>query len=273
MGISALRIENKADYVTDVPGLLTWICAMAVEGGSWLFGKAAGIDATSFWPRVGRALCQGWCWIWNCFQRKRPSESEPEGVTEGWSWMTPSVWHVWGYFHVGQALKLDYDWVKVPPKGWPAQAMTAAAAAAAAAAEPRASENFLAVGSFPNTHNLELYLYLVSLLTQHGPPSGPQAGESAARNPLLLNKSADILADTRFPADWWAQDNKRGCTQTTEGHWVFGSQTSQQRYTPTSSNSSSSQGYSDVEQKPDQLVTPGAAAADKAVKVTVNITA
>jgi len=33
MGISALRIENKADYVTDVPGLLTWICAMAVEGG------------------------------------------------------------------------------------------------------------------------------------------------------------------------------------------------------------------------------------------------
>jgi len=276
-GIRALRIENKSDYVTDVPGLMTWFCAQFVEDHPWLFGKAAALDATSRWPRLGRSLCRLKCRLRNKFQRRLPqvppgaTQRAPEAALpskpEGWSWVTPSVWHVWGYFHVGQALKLDYNWVKVAPEGWPTQG---AVAAAGGGAEKGPSKGFLAVGGFPTTHNLELYLYLISLLDRNGPPSGLWAGESAARNPLLLNKSADILADQAYPADWWGHETKRGCKQTAEGHWVFDPQAIVACPTPPSScccdcsgsnggSSSSSvgmlssQGSNDVQQELDQF--------------------
>jgi hypothetical protein len=55
---------------------------------------------------------------------------------------------------------------------------------------------------------LQLYLYLVSLL-----------GSGTGRNPLLLNKSDDVLADKGIPANWWGAAGKRGFTQV-KGRWV-----------------------------------------------------
>jgi hypothetical protein len=60
---------------------------------------------------------------------------------------------------------------------------------------------------------LQLYIYLVSLLGATG------VGEKTTRNPLLLNQSDDILKDTAFPADWWREEKKRGCTHEDDGHW------------------------------------------------------
>jgi len=66
----------------------------------------------------------------------------------------------------------------------------------------------------------QLYIYLISLLSPAGPPRGRCAGISATRNPLLLNKSDDILGEEKLPATWWGKDDKRGCRQV-DGRWVY----------------------------------------------------
>jgi hypothetical protein len=62
-----------------------------------------------------------------------------------------------------------------------------------------------------------LYLYLVSLLGQQ-PPVPLQS--STPRNPLLLNKSDDLLLDKTYPANWWLEPDRRGYRQE-DGYWVY----------------------------------------------------
>ena len=60
---------------------------------------------------------------------------------------------------------------------------------------------------------MQLYLYLLSKL-------GPEGPADTSRNPLLLNKGGDNLADKRYPADWWRAPDKRGYKQV-DGRWTY----------------------------------------------------
>jgi hypothetical protein len=72
-------------------------------------------------------------------------------------------------------------------------------------------------------------MYLMSLLGRNG-------REPSSRNPLLLNKSDDLLSDEHYPANWWRQPDKRGYRKDEGGYWIYpGSasvQTSTQAFTP-----------------------------------------
>jgi hypothetical protein len=72
-------------------------------------------------------------------------------------------------------------------------------------------------------------MYLLSLLGRNG-------REPSSRNPLLLNKSDDLLSDEHFPANWWRQPDKRGYKQDDGGCWIYpgsvAEQTSAQAFTP-----------------------------------------
>jgi hypothetical protein len=63
---------------------------------------------------------------------------------------------------------------------------------------------------------LQLHLYLLSLLGKTGLEPG-----GTSRNPLLLNKSADLLSDKLFPADWWRHSTYRGYGTDKDGYWVY----------------------------------------------------
>jgi len=62
---------------------------------------------------------------------------------------------------------------------------------------------------------LQLYLHVLSLLGENGWRS------SSSRNPFLLNKTDDILADKQFPADWWHFHGHRGYELLPNGSWDF----------------------------------------------------
>jgi hypothetical protein len=60
---------------------------------------------------------------------------------------------------------------------------------------------------------LQLHLYLVSLASNVGTTPGTD------RNPILLNKSSDLLAyDKKIPAYWWDAPDKRCCSRV-NGRW------------------------------------------------------
>jgi hypothetical protein len=56
-----------------------------------------------------------------------------------------------------------------------------------------------------------VYLYLLSKL---GTADG-----ATSRNPLLINKGDDILADKALPANWWRYARMRGCRLNASGRW------------------------------------------------------
>ncbi|KAG2437291.1 hypothetical protein HXX76_005949 [Chlamydomonas incerta] len=101
----------------------------------------------------------------------------------------------WGYFHAGTIMEVDSD------------------------SDPA----FNKVGSTPRSglmklpsgkhHNLEVYLYLLSL-------KGVKSG-ATTRNKLFLNKGDDILIDTKaYPADWWrATSDRRYRLRPQDGRW------------------------------------------------------
>ncbi|KAG2439754.1 hypothetical protein HYH02_010631 [Chlamydomonas schloesseri] len=101
----------------------------------------------------------------------------------------------WGYFHAGTIMEVDSD------------------------SDPAFNE----VGSTPRSgrfvklpsgkhHNLEVYLYLLSLKGA--------AGGTTTRNKLFLNKGDDILEDKTFPADWWrAPLDRRYRLRPQDGRW------------------------------------------------------
>jgi hypothetical protein len=45
--------------------------------------------------------------------------------------------------------------------------------------------------------------------------------KQTSRNPLLLNKSDDVLSDKSYPANWWRQPNKRRYRKDKDGYWVY----------------------------------------------------
>lgn len=117
-----------------------------------------------------RQLCRDWCRYWDGFSQDREHPQVAPALAEAtflrWlkaprQWLNaavadvkrwvkgPSLLHVWGFFHVGQALKLNAAWVKVGPKGWPQQPGGWRA-------------RFLKDVRFPDTHNLEVSLALAS---------------------------------------------------------------------------------------------------------------
>ena len=67
----------------------------------------------------------------------------------------------------------------------------------------------------------QVYLYLLwAKATNTGTNTGPR------RNPLLLNKGADIMKEKKYPADWWRYADDRGCKLVNQGRWAFTSQPS-----------------------------------------------
>jgi len=85
--------------------------------------ELAQLDATSHLSKQNRQRCRDWCRRYDNFPRRDPDH--PEGAPK-LSWTTfgrwlegPSWQHVWGFFHVGQVLKLDTAWVRAgPASGW-----------------------------------------------------------------------------------------------------------------------------------------------------------
>jgi len=112
---------------------------------------------------AARQRCRDYCRYWDDFPQDRnaPQVAPPLADTafkrwlKGPRWLNaatagfkrwlkgPSWLHVWGFFHVGQALKLNAAWVKVGPKDWPQQPGGWRA-------------RFLKPVHFPDTHNLEV---------------------------------------------------------------------------------------------------------------------
>lgn len=87
---------------------------------------------------------------------------------------------------------------------------------------PPDSPVLLLVSLAPPTFPPQLHLYIISLLQPNGPPHGRDAGAEVTRNPLLLNKSADILAGNTCPKEWWA--DKHGRRLESDGCWVLAQQ-------------------------------------------------
>lgn len=73
---------------------------------------------------------------------------------------------------------------------------------------------------------LQLYMYLASLAPSDTSSSTSSSGKKAtsgkkttSRNTLLMNKSDDLLANTKVPANWWRPDDHRKVAKV-NGRWV-----------------------------------------------------
>jgi len=114
-----------------------------VEAWDWITGGPARVDMTSntvtWWRNTYQAVCS-WPVLDN-FHRPVPTDpnlkpkpegsgaqdpktakgpgEQPEIKYEGVKFMPASFLHAWGFFHVGQVLKVDAAWAQVGPQGWP----------------------------------------------------------------------------------------------------------------------------------------------------------